>query len=692
MKISPHWLSDFVDLPVDYIRLAGELTLAGVAVEGISGSGDATVFEMEITTNRPDAMNHYGVAREASALYDLPLRPIDPRLPPSQGKSDATIDIQEPELCPRFTGREIRGATVKPSLPHIAGRLQLLDQRPISNAVDATNYVLWESGKPTHVFDLDLLEEGRLVIRRAQAGETLKTLDGVERKLSNEDLVVADARKPVALAGVMGGFDTMITERTKNILIESAWFDPVTVRRMSKRHGLHTDASHRFERGADFESTVVSANRVAELILASGGGTLIGAAIDVIARKLDLAPVELDLREVQRILGEKLSTLEISRILSRLGFTIMPGGEDTYLIHIPSWRLDIEREIDIIEELARLHGYDKFPNTLPAYSGEVRELPDALKDARLRSSLLALGYNETISLSFISKEDARHFSTAPELDLANPLSDEASVMRTSMVPGMLNMLAHNLNRGSDNVRLFEAGSVFEAAGTDSKSVSMPLELKRISIGATGNVDAEVVRGLTPGAAARPFSFFDLKGDIESLLAPFGQWTLYYDALPDKEKTADYYHPGRSARAVLDGATVAQFGQIHPDVATARKLRQDVFVAEIYLDRLYQHDLRQVRYEALPRFPAVERDFSFVFDDGVEFAKIHQCVSALGIAELRSFVPVEIFRGERVGAGKYSMLMRAKLQSSDRTLRDDEVARWAGQIAKALDGLGGVQRA
>jgi phenylalanyl-tRNA synthetase beta chain len=681
MKLSPQWLRDFVDLPVDYTRLADELTLAGVAVEGVSGSGENTVFEMEITTNRPDAMNHYGVAREASALYDLPLKAIEPTLPPSQGKSDVTIDIQEPELSPRFTAREIRGVTIKPSSPLIAKRLQLIDQRPISNAVDATNYVLWESGKPTHVFDLDLLEGRKLVIRKARAGETLKTLDGIDRKLSPEDLVVADAVKPVGLAGVMGGFDTMISDRTKNILIESAWFDPVTVRRMSKRHGIHTDASHRFERGADFESTVPSANRVAELILASGGGTLIGDVIDVVARKLDLAPVELDLREVHRILGVKISALEISKILNHLGFALTAGSDDRYLVLIPSWRLDIEREIDIIEEIARLHGYDKFPNTLPAYSGEVRELPDATKDAGLRSSLLALGYNETISLTFISKDDAKRFSTAVELDLANPLSGEASVMRTSLVPSMLNMLAYNLNRGSDNVRLFESGNVFEASGAKA------IEAKRISIGATGNIDAEVVRGLTSGAASRPFSFFDLKGDIESLLAPFSQWTLYYDA-----QTADYYHPGRSARAVLDGATVAQFGQIHPDVAAARKLRQDVFVAEIYLDRLYQHDLRQVRYEALPRFPAVERDFSFVFDDGVEFAKIHQSVLGLGVSELRDFVPLEIFRGEKVGAGKYSILMRATLQSSERTLRDDEVAAWAGQIAKALEGLSGVRRA
>jgi phenylalanyl-tRNA synthetase beta chain len=681
MKISPHWLRDFVDLPVDYARLADELTLAGVAVEGISGDGENTVFEMEITTNRPDAMNHYGIAREASALYDVPLRPIVPKLPATQGTSDVVIDIQEPELCPRFTAREIRGAKIQSSPARIANRLQLLEHRAISNAVDATNYVLWESGKPTHVFDLDLLEGRKLVIRKARAGETLKTLEGVERKLTAEDLVVADAVKPVGLAGVMGGFDTMITEKTKNILIESAWWDPVTVRRMSKRHGIHTDASHRFERGADFESTIPSTDRVAELILASGGGTLVGGVIDVIARKMDLAPVEVDLREVQRLLGEKLSALEVSRVLTRLGFIVLAGREDSFLVHIPSWRLDVEREVDVIEELARLHGYDKFPNTLPAYSGEVRDLPDAEKDARLRSSLLGLGYNEAISLTFISKEEARRFSTAPELDLENPLSEEASVMRTSLLPSILNMLAYNLNRGSDNVRLFEAGNVFEASGAKA------LQTKQISLGATGSVGAEMVHGLAAGAAPRPLSFFDLKGDLENLLAGFGCWTLYYD-----EKTAHYYHPGRSARAIMDGATVAQFGLIHPDIAASRKLRQDVFVGELYLDRLYQHDLRQVRYEALPRFPAVERDFSFAFEDAVEFEKIRQSVAALGIAELRSFVPVEIFRGEKVGLGKYSILMRARLQSGERTLRDDEVAQWAGQITKALEGLGGVQRA
>ncbi len=681
MKISPTWLRDFVDLPVDYRRLADELTLAGIAVEGVSGEGESTVYEMEITTNRPDAMNHYGIAREASALYDLPLKPIEAKLPAVHGKSEVTIEIQEPQLCPRFTAREIRGAQIKASPAKIVERLTLIGQRPISNAVDATNYVLWEMGKPTHVFDLDLLEGRKLVIRKARAGEKLKTLDGVERKLTPDDLVVADAVKPVGLAGVMGGFDTMITGKSRNILIESAWWDPVTVQKMSKRHGLHTDASHRFERGADFESTVVSANRVAELILESGGGTLVGKVIDVVARKLNRAPIELDLREVQRILGAKLSMLEISRTLNRLGFGLMTGSEDRYIVQVPSWRLDVEREIDLIEEIARLHGYDKFASTLPAYSGEVRDQPDAQKDTRLRSSLLALGYDEAISLSFISKEDAHRFSQSPALQLENPLSEEASVMRTSLVPGMLNMLAYNLNRGSENVQLFEAGNTYEADGDKSG------ERKCLVMGATGAVDTGVIRGLAPGTESRQLSFFDLKGAVEALLGHFGCKELGYEA-----KAADYFHPGRSARAMMDRLMVAQFGQIHPDAASARKLKQAVFIAEIYLDRLYKHQLRQVRYEALPRFPAVERDFSFVFADAVEFEQIRARVSGLGIGELRGFRPVEIFRGDKVGTGNYSMLLRAKFQSAEGTLRDDEVAQWSSQITQALEGLGGAQRA
>ncbi len=308
-------------------------------------------------------------------------------------------------------------------------------------------------------------------------------------------------------------------------------------------------------------------------------------------------------------------------------------------------------------------------------SGSVVEQPDAEKDQRLRTSLLALGYDETISLTFISHADAEQFSAVPVIELANPLSEEASVMRTSMVPGMLNMLAYNLNRDSNDLRLFEAGNVFQAAGEKTA------EFRRICLGATGNALPASVH-----QPARAMSFFDLKGDVESLIGIFQHRDLEY-----KANAAEYYHPGRSACAVMDGEVVAQFGQVHPEMAAGRKLKRDIFVGEIYLDRLVKRGLRAVRYEALPRYPAVERDFSFVFDDSVEFAKMEKAITGLGLGELRSFVPVEIFRGGAIPVGKYSLLLRATFQSGERTLREDEVARWSGEIVKALESLGGTLR-
>jgi phenylalanyl-tRNA synthetase beta chain len=697
MKISPTWVREFVDLKVNDRKLAEDLTLAGTAVESVGEDG---VFEMEITTNRPDCMNHYGVARECSAIYDAALKPIQPHLPTTQGRTSFSIEIQDAQGCARYTARIVRGVKIGASPNRIIKHLASVDQRAIGNIADASNYTLWEMGHPTHAFDLDLLQGGKIIVRRARVGETLKTLDGVDRKLSPDDLIIADANRPVALAGVMGGFDTMITEGTRNVLIESAWFDPAAVRKSSRRLGMHTDASHRFERGADFAATTVACARVAQLILDCAGGQLEGDEIDVVARRISRAPVPLSRAEVLRILGEDVDQAEIERILGRLGFGITPGrpgvaastrswpvgtgraraavAEEvaTYTMEIPTWRLDIEREIDVIEEIARVHGYNRFANTLPVFSGSVVEHTDAAKDERLQSRALARGYNQAITLTFISEQDARQFSSAQAVELENPISDEARFLRNSMLPGMLEMLAWNLNRGNDDVRLFEMGDVFELAGAKVD------EHKHLCLGATGNAEAAGVH-----RSARPYSFFDLKGDVETLLAAFEHKSLYYDA-----HAAEYYHPGRSARAVMDGATVARLGQLHPEIAAARKLRQDVYVAEIYLDRLYQHALRQVHYEALPRYPAVERDFSFIFEDRVTYDVIRGAVEALRIAEMRRFVPVEIFRDGAIPAGSYSLLSRAMFQSDERTLRDDEVALWSSQIIKALQALGGVLRA
>jgi phenylalanyl-tRNA synthetase beta chain len=399
-----------------------------------------------------------------------------------------------------------------------------------------------------------------------------------------------------------------------------------------------------------------------------------------------------------------------------LGFSLVPEGQDDaqFRVHIPSWRLDVEREIDVIEEVARLYGYNKFENTLPAYSGAVVELPHAAMDAAFRKRALALGYNEALSLTFISHADAEKFesvtsgakalgergssnaalealrhpksNSARVLELENPMSEEASVMRTSLVPGMLDMLARNLNRDVAEARLFEMGNVYELSNGER------VEPMRACLGAT----AAAVRAALPAAgtldvsksesAVAAESFRGFKGDVENLLAAFARKVTY-----DRE-TAECFHPGRSARALLDGAVVAQFGQIHPEVAAARKLRQEVFLAEFDFEQLYKQGLRPVKFAPLPKYPAVERDFSFVFADAVSFAEMHRAVEAVGVQELREFRPMEIFRGGAIAAGKYSILLRVKFQSSDRTLREDEVTQWSGKLVAALTGLGGVQRA
>jgi phenylalanyl-tRNA synthetase beta chain len=404
---------------------------------------------------------------------------------------------------------------------------------------------------------------------------------------------------------------------------------------------------------------------------------------------MDQAPIVLHVSEVQRILGRGLDAGLVYRLLKRLGFTPIPEGQRDaeFRVHVPSWRLDVEREIDLIEEIARLYGYNKFENTLPAYSGAVIELPHTAMDRTLRTRALALGYNEALSLTFISHADAERFSTGKQvLELENPLSEEASVMRTSLVPGMLDMLAWNLNRGVDDARLFEIGSVYELS--DGERV----EPRRVCLGATfaavrASIPAggvlDVSKGEQAGAAE---AFRAFRGDVETLL------TAFNGELTCDRQTAEYFHPGRSAHAFIKGLPVAQFGQLHPEVAASRKLRDAVFLADLDLEQLYKLGLRPVRFTPIGKYPAVERDFSFVFGDDVTFEPMQKAAERLGVPELRGFRPIEIFRGGSTAAGKYSVLLRATFQSKDRTLRDDEIVDWSGKIVAALTALGGTQRA
>ena len=706
MNILSQWLRHYLPaLSVSDRQLADDLTLRGIAVEGVHslGDGNGHLFEMDITTNRVDAMNHYGVAREAAAIYNLPLAPLDTTLPAAKPAARPfPIVIEAPELCGRFTARVLRGVTVAPSTGRVAEYFALIGSKAISNAVDASNFVLQGMGHPTHAFDLDKIEGG-IVVRLARKGERLKLLDGTERTLEADDLVVADHAKALGLAGVMGGWDSMITAETKNILVEAAWFDPASVRRSSRRHGLHTDASHRFERGADFNACGVANALVSQLILASGGcaeGEMVDVVVAAVAaRTANRPPIALSVAQVQRHLGATLDdargqsalTAElVGQYLTALGceLTLADSGSDGFAVKLPSWRLDLEREIDLVEEVARVYGYNRFANTLPT-ALPVAAHPLAAAESAVRTRLLALGYSEAISSSFAAEADSLAFAATQRgvVALENPLSDEARLLRPSLAPGMVAMLAHNLNRDMREARLFEQGAVFTG------SAEAVVESPSLSLGLTGDLAATRVH------SAKDAGIFELKGVVESLLSLFAVSpdALSISAAGALVFSADvpvWIESGRGATALLNGKTIACFGELAVREREARKLRQPVYLAEIDLQVFYQLPLRQATARELSRFPAVERDFSFTFADAVEWRTIAEAVEALGIPELTRVAPIEVFRDARatsVPAGHYALLLRCVFQSPERTLREEELAGWSARLIAALTALGGVIR-
>jgi phenylalanyl-tRNA synthetase beta chain len=727
MKILTSWLREYVPgIVVGDRELANDLTLRGIAVEGVtslevgfyhSEGSPGSIFEMDITTNRVDAMNHYGIAREAAIIYGVNLLPLRASLKDLSSRAEQSevegpafpVSIEEPGLCGRFNARVLRGVKIQPSTGIVAERFRLLEQKPISNAVDATNYCTLAIGQPTHVFDLDKLEGG-IIVRRARKGEKLRTLDGIERILDLEDLVVADEKKALGIAGVMGGWDSMITAETKNVLVEAAWFDLGTVRRSSKRHLLHTDASHRFERGADFNAPPVASALVSRIILEAGGHQA-GPFTDVLipeaeARTAKRPSIVFSLGEVKRILGptedpEGITASTAETILTGLGCTLVKDGHpaahkegpapsldpsraasgetasasvgEAYNVTLPSWRLDLEREIDLIEEIARVYGYNRFRNTLPAFAGSVVELSHAKHESTVRCTLLALGWTEAISSTFCAATDAALFAPQPNSAVAmgNPLSEEAGMLRPSLLPGMLGMLALNLNRDVEDAALFEIGTVF------SGSPDHVDEKPALAIGATGHA-----------LTGSDVTFYGLKGAVQELLGKFSSRSVYFDNL----NLPTWLHPGRSARAALDGATVAWFGQLHPAEADRRKLRQTVFVGEIYLDRLYRQKLRQPLFHELSRFQPVRRDFSLLFPNSTTWAAIKDKLSSLDLPELRSFAPKEILHeAKSVPAGHFSLLLGTVFQSQERTLREEELQEYSQKIISAMESIGGRLR-
>ncbi|MGC1292587.1 MAG: phenylalanine--tRNA ligase subunit beta [Candidatus Acidiferrales bacterium] len=694
MKILYNWLKEFADITAPAPELRSRLSMAGVSVDSVEETAAGPVLDAEITINRPDLLAHIGVAREVAALYRLNLKPIQPKVKESSEPAAKTVrvEIEAPDLCGRYTARIIRGVKVQPSPDWLRGRLEALGQSSVNNVVDVTNYVMLELGQPLHAFDLDKLAEQRIIVRRAKPGETMRTLDGIERKLSKDMCLICDARSAVAIGGVMGGAESEISFSTKNLLIESAWFDPISVRRTSKALGLRTEASMRFERGADIEMAAFASKRAAELIQQLASGEALARLVDVYPHPQSLRKIELSRKELLRVMGADVPDREIEEILSALDFAPVRVDANrgsasspvaAWACTVPSWRGDVTREIDLIEEVARLYGYDKFPPRLPPAKLPAVRLPHAVEEERLRQRLVALGYEEIVAIPLVDPERDAIFRPEDRTpaEIGNPLSEDASIMRTSGATSMVAAVEWNLNHAQKNVRLFEFGKAYEVRhGT-------PVETRTLVLGATG-----LAREQSIHESAREFSFANLKGDLDEILALAGgaRWE------PTRKP---WLANGRSAQLTLSAngsLVIGAAGQLAQAVAQRFKLRQDVFLAELRLEPLLEAFAKHsaaLRYEPLPRFPAVERDFSLVLTDGTTFAKIEGVVRALAIPELRHLEAADLFRGGQIPAGKYSLLLRITFQSETATLTESQLSDFSSRIASALsEKLGATLRA
>lgn len=696
MKVLYNWLKDFVEVTATATELRARLSLAGVAVDSIDESVAGPLLDAEITANRPDCLGHYGVAREVATIYRLPLKAVEPKLKESSERvRDATrVDIEAPELCGRYTARMLRGVKVEPSPDWLRKRLEAIGQNSINNVVDIMNYVMFELGQPLHAFDLEKLSERRIVVRRARAGEKMRTLDGVERALTKEMCVIADASRPVAIGGVMGGAESEIGFSTRDILIESAWFEPVSIRRTSKALGLRTEASHRFERGGDQEMVDRASRRVAELVEQVAGGELLAGVVDAYPRPAPACKIELSRKELLRVMGADVPDRDIEEILGALGFRPMRVDASrgsagslpaAWVCTQPPWRRDVTRGIDLIEEIARHYGYDKFPPRLPPAKQPAHRLPHAGAMDRLLERIVALGYQEIVEIPLVDlrRDAVFRFDNLVQAAIGNPLAEDASVMRSTGIVSMIGALEWNLNHGQRNLRLFEIGKAYELRNGE------PVETPVLTIGATGLAREKAIH-----EAACEFEFADLKGDLDRV----GEFAGGFDW---QSGGPAWLANTRAARILLrraqgDGARLGVAGQIAQRIADQFKLRQKLFVAELQLEPLLkgiEAARAALRFSPLPRYPAVERDFSLVLADGVSFARVVETIRALEIPEVQRIEAADLFRGGQVPAGKYSLMMRVTFQSAQATLTDAQLADVSSRIVAALDeSLGATLRA
>jgi phenylalanyl-tRNA synthetase beta chain len=675
MRVPLSWLREFVPVEAEPRRLADDLTAAGLAVDAVEETGGDTVLDLDVTTNRVDCMNVYGVAREVAALYGLGLRPIDTSVaaagPPAAEALD--VSIEAPDLCGRFSAR-LLDVKVGPSPSWLRDRLELVGIRSINNVVDLTNYVMVEMGQPSHAFDLARVPGGKLVVRWSREGERLTTLDGVERALPARVGVIAGqgGDPALAVAGVMGGASSEIGDETRVVALEAAWWDPLAVRRGARALAMHTEASHRFERGADVAAGPPALDRLAHLLARVGGGTVRPGLVERRGHDRPARTVRLRAARVSALLGAEVPRLHQVRTLESLGFLVSGSGPEAEVL-VPSWRLDVTREVDLAEEVGRHFGLGRVASALPPAGRPGTLRRSQRRERRIREVLAGVGFTEIVNYAFAA---AAQMDGAPEtrVRLANPLTEEQDTLRTSLVvPGLLSTLRTNLRLGRRDVAVFELGRVFAREG------GVPREERRLAVLLSGSTHPHHW-SMKP----RPFDLFDMKGVAELLFARLGEPPLEIDR---QAGPPAFLHPGRAVGLRRDGRPVGYAGAVHPDVRGAWELKDEAVVLELLLEHLVEAAPRAARFAALDRFPAVQRDLSVVCDEATPAAEIDARVRGAAGERLRSVSLLDRYTGNQVAPGKVSLTVSLRFQDPERTLTGEEVQAAVDAVVRDLVAAG-----
>ncbi len=679
MRISYNWLKDYVDVKLSPEKLAELLTMAGLCVDSIHKKDGDCVLDIEITSNRPDWLSYIGVAREVAALTGSKLKIPSSVIREScivKGKritnheSRITIRVEERALCPRYTARVISNVKVGESPKWLKDRLESVGLRSVNNIVDITNFCLFETGEPMHAFDLDKIGGGALVVRRASKNEKIKAIDGVERSLDNNMLVISDDKDPVAIAGVMGGVNTEVGPGTKNILLEAAYFDPISIRRTSRRLALSTDSSYRFERKVDVENIKSASDRAAELILKLAGGRT-GEFIDIGKKIQASKKITLRLDRLNRILGVEVPQVKVKSILTSLGVDVKPSSKNRLELKPPDFRYDLQSEIDLIEEVARIYGYENIPETIPPVLEAGSRLPPGMViDRDVRGVLVNLGLSEIITYSLLSKKilETLRSSGSNVISIKNPLSAEQEVMRPTLLAGMLNSMRWNINRKLKDLKLFELGRAY-FKGTDGSFT----ERKHLTIGITGQLYDGWI------GQARAVSLFDLKGIIETL---FTQIKIKQFSVKESQNSS--FSAGTCASIEIEGLPVGVIGQIDPKVTHGFDIKEAVYAAEIDCTGLVEHSSLEKRFRENSKFPSVVRDISITADKNILHADIMSLIKATAGEILKETELVDRYTGGQIPLGRIGLTYRLEYQDPDRTLQDPDVQAVHSRIVSALE--------